>query len=120
MIGAAVGVPVPLACAVFTAVIGGTCFATTAPQMDRINSVLVALVRRQQQMHVKAMLSDIALVLRELHDAGRRASVATALTRCCSQLRRGLPCHAARTFPQAAKLCTISASRVCGSRHLIV
>ena len=44
VVAEALHVPVPLACAGFTAVVGGTCFAASAPQMDRINSVLVALV----------------------------------------------------------------------------
>ena len=55
VIGDAVGVPVPVACAAFTAVIGGTCFATSAPQMDRINSVLVALVSARRHVKCSAM-----------------------------------------------------------------
>ncbi len=82
VIGGAVGVPVPLACAAFTAVIGGTCFATSATQMDRINSVLVALVGCHRQM----ILEVLVLMPREMHDAIRHLSISTALTLCCLPL----------------------------------
>ena len=59
MIGDAIGVPVPLACAAFTLLIGGTCFVTSASQMDRINSVLVALVSFSGFMHASQLLSPV-------------------------------------------------------------
>lgn len=44
VIGSALGVPVPLAAAAFVGLVGGGCYATSAQQMDRMNSVLVGLV----------------------------------------------------------------------------
>ena len=44
VISTALGAPLPLAAAAFVAVVGGGCYATSAQQMDRINSALVGLV----------------------------------------------------------------------------
>lgn len=44
MIGSALDAPVPLAAAAFVGIVGGACYASSAQQMDKINSVLVALV----------------------------------------------------------------------------
>lgn len=44
VLGTALGLPVPLAAALFVATVGGSCFLSSAQQMDKINSALVALV----------------------------------------------------------------------------
>lgn len=44
VLGTALGLPVPLAAALFVATVGGSCFLSSAQQMDKINSALVGLV----------------------------------------------------------------------------
>lgn len=44
VLGTALGLPIPLAAALFVGTVGGSCFLATAQQMDKINSALVALV----------------------------------------------------------------------------
>ena len=44
VLGGALGLPVPAAAALFVTTVGGSCFVSSAQQMDKINSALVVIV----------------------------------------------------------------------------